>query len=157
MSGGPRWTDQLAAVAGKLSDESTHVIVHDGARPLVPYSDIDALFEAATPGKSDAAALIAPIRSELIQVDEHGYAMHHWRADEFVQLLTPQLYSKELFLNSTAKGEPLPLSHAKLIKGSPLNQRIRGSGDASLAKAMMNLLPKPKAKPLSNPFEEAQW
>ena len=92
-----------------------------------------------------------------IQIDEHGNPLHHWRADEFVHLLTPQLYSRDLFLSSAAKGEPLPLSYAKLLKGSPLNQRIRGAGDASLAKSMMNHLPKPKSKPLSNPFEEAQW
>jgi len=155
VSGGPRWADQLAAASAKISDESTHVVVHDGARPLVPYSDIDALFEAAE--KSAVAALTAPVRAELIQVDEHGNALHHWRADEFVHLLTPQSYSKEQFQASAAKGEALPLAHAKLIKGSPLNHRIRGSGDASFAKAMMNLLPKAKAKPLSNPFEEAQW
>lgn len=155
LSGGPRWSDQLAAAAAKLSPDATHVVVHDGARPLVPFSDLDAIFEAA--GKSAVVALTAPVRAELIQIDPQGNALHHWRADEFVHLLTPQAYSKEQFLSSAAKGEPLPLSHAKLIKGSPLNTRIRGAGDASLAKAMMNLLPKPKAKPLSNPFEEAQW
>jgi hypothetical protein len=33
-----------------------------------------------------------------------------------------------------------------------------GTGsDAGLAKALLGMLPKPKAKPLSNPFEEAQW
>ncbi|HEY8748306.1 MAG TPA: 2-C-methyl-D-erythritol 4-phosphate cytidylyltransferase [Tepidisphaeraceae bacterium] len=157
QSGGPRWSDQLAAASAKIDPEATHVVIHDAARPLVPYSDIDALFDSATKGNSDAVALTSPVRSELIQVDDTGHALHHWRSDEFVQLLTPQLYSKELFLLSAARGEPLPLAHATLLKGSPLNQRIRGSSDASLAKAMMGLLPRPKAKPLSNPFEEAQW
>jgi 2-C-methyl-D-erythritol 4-phosphate cytidylyltransferase len=157
VTGGPKWTDQLAAAAAKIAAEASHVVIHDGARPLVPYSDIDAIFDAATKGGADAVALTAPVRSELIQIDDHGNPLHHWRADEFVHLLTPQLYSKELFLSSAARGEPMPLSHAKLLKGSPLNQRIRGAGDASFAKSIMNLLPKPKAKPLSNPFEEAQW
>jgi len=35
--------------------------------------------------------------------------------------------------------------------------RLRGPGDASLVRAMLNLLPKPKIKGPSNPFEEAQW
>ena len=157
ITGGPKWSDQLAAAAPKIAPEATHVILHDGARPLVPYSDIDALFDSATKGGADAVALTSPVRSELIQIDPHGNPLPHWRADEFVHLLTPQLDSKELFLSSTAKGEPLPLSHAKLLKGSPLNHRIRGAGDASFAKSMMNLLPKPKSKPMSNPFEEAQW
>src|SRR5215210_1052382 len=38
LSGGPRWIDQIAAAAGKISPDATHVIVHDAARPAVPYS-----------------------------------------------------------------------------------------------------------------------
>jgi 2-C-methyl-D-erythritol 4-phosphate cytidylyltransferase/2-C-methyl-D-erythritol 2,4-cyclodiphosphate synthase len=155
IAGGPKWTDQIAAASQKLSPETTHVLLHDGARPLVPYSDIDALIDAAQ--NEAIAVLTAPLRSELIQVDDGGNPLHHWRADEFVHLLTPQVFSKERFTAMGAKGEQLSLSHAKLIKGSPLNQRIRGAGDAGLAKAMMGLLPKPKIKPPSSPFEEAQW
>src|ERR1700704_6549399 len=39
LTGGPKWMDQLAAAAEKISDEATHVIVHDTARPAVAYSD----------------------------------------------------------------------------------------------------------------------
>lgn len=155
ISGGPRWSDQISAAAKTIADEATHVIVHDAARPAVPFSDIEALLEAAE--KSDAVALVAPLRSELIQVDEGGNALQHWRADDFVQLLTPQVYSKQQFATMPQNRGELPLSHAKLLKGSPLNVRIRGSGDASLVKCMMGLLPKPKLKPPSSPFEEAQW
>jgi 2-C-methyl-D-erythritol 4-phosphate cytidylyltransferase len=155
ISGGPKWTDQIAAAAKTLAGEATHVILHDAARPLVPYSDIDAILEEA--GKETVVALTAPLRFQLIQVDQHGNPMHHWRGDEFVQLLTPQAFRKDQFIALAGSKDPLPLSHAKLIKGSPLNQRIGGSGDASLARALMNLLPKPKLKPPSSPFEEAQW
>jgi 2-C-methyl-D-erythritol 4-phosphate cytidylyltransferase len=155
VSGGPRWTDQLKAVAGKIAEETTHVVIHDAARPVVPYSDIDALFEAVE--HNEVVALTSPVRSPLIQVDEAGNALHHWSADEFVQLQTPQVLSKQQFLATVGRGDALPLSIIKLIKGSPLNQRIRGAGDASQAKAMMNLLPKPKLRALNNPFEEAQW
>src|SRR5687768_3418042 len=39
LAGGPRWQDQIAAAKDKIADECTHVIVHDGARPAVPFSD----------------------------------------------------------------------------------------------------------------------
>src|ERR1700692_3746301 len=55
VSGGPKWSDQLNAAAQKLSADATHVIVHDAARPIVPYSDIDALLSAAE--SEDAVAL----------------------------------------------------------------------------------------------------
>src|SRR5437763_9658560 len=41
VTGGPRWIDQMIAAKEKISPESTHVIVHDGARPAVPYTDIE--------------------------------------------------------------------------------------------------------------------
>jgi 2-C-methyl-D-erythritol 4-phosphate cytidylyltransferase len=155
VSGGPKWSDQLNAAAQKLSADATHVIVHDAARPIVPYSDIDALLSAAE--SEDAVALTAPVRSELIQVDDAGNPLHHWRASEFVQLLTPQAYSKAKFLSMVGSGGGMPPVQAKLLKGSPLNIRLRGAGDASLAKVMLNLLPKPKIKAPSSPFDEAQW
>ena len=43
------------------------------------------------------------------------------------------------------------------MKGSPLNIRVGGGGDAGMAKVMMNMLPKPKVKTPLTPFEEAQW
>lgn len=155
ISGGPRWTDQIAAAARTVSADATHVLLHDAARPLVPYSDIDALIEAA--GSSEAVALTAPVRSELIQVDEGGHALRQWRSDEFVELLTPQLYSKPTFTQMASSGRDVASMQAKLLKGSALNVRLRGSGDASLGRCLMNLLPRPKIKPPSSPFEEAQW
>jgi hypothetical protein len=44
-----------------------------------------------------------------------------------------------------------------LLEGHPLNIRIASGRDASLMKSLLNLLPKPKIKGPSNPFEEAQW
>jgi len=155
VSGGPKWADQLHAAAQKLSADATHVIVHDAARPIVPYSDIDALLVAAE--KEEAVALTAPVRSELVQIDDAGNPLHHWRANEFVQLLTPQAYSKAKFLSMATSGNGAAPVQAKLLKGSPLNIRLRGAGDAALAKVMLNLLPKPKIKAPSSPFDEAQW
>jgi 2-C-methyl-D-erythritol 4-phosphate cytidylyltransferase/2-C-methyl-D-erythritol 2,4-cyclodiphosphate synthase len=155
ISGGPKWTDQVAAVAQKISGDATHVILHDAARPVVSFYDIDSLIESA--GKHDAVTLTAPIESQLLQVDEGGNPMGYWRPSDFVHLLTPQVYSKEKFAEMATNRDDLPATQLTLLKGSPLNIRIRGSGDAGLAKAMMNMLPKPKMKPPSSPFEEAQW
>ncbi|HXE52549.1 MAG TPA: 2-C-methyl-D-erythritol 4-phosphate cytidylyltransferase [Tepidisphaeraceae bacterium] len=155
ISGGPRWTDQIKAAGQNISADATHVILHDAARPLVPFSDIDALIEASQ--KNDVVVLTAPLRSELIQVDEGGNPLRVWNPDEFVQVMLPQVYSKATFARMAQSGQELSAVHATLLKGSPLNLRIRGAGDASLAKCMMSLMPKPKVKPPGSPFEEAQW
>jgi len=45
------------------------------------------------------------------------------------------------------------------VRGASLAGRsiLGGPGDAGIAKAMLAMLPKPKMKAMSNPFEEAQW
>jgi 2-C-methyl-D-erythritol 4-phosphate cytidylyltransferase len=155
VSGGPRWIDQLIAGAAKLLPEATHVIVHDAARPAVAYSDIDSLMEAAE--SKPVVSLTTPVRSPLVELDEGGEAAAFHPASRFVQLLTPQAFSKAKFMEMvTAKQEP-HASQFTLIKGSPLNVRLAGPGDAALVRTMLNMLPKPKAKGLQNPFEEAQW
>ena len=155
IGGGPKWVDQIKAAGDKIAAECTHVIVHDAARPAVPYSDTDAVMEAAE--KHDAVVLTSAVRTPLVEVDEGSNPVAVHLAPRFMHLLTPQAYSKQKFAEmAAAGGEPHP-SQLTVVKGSALNVRIGGAGDASLARAMINMLPKPKVKAPSSPFEEAQW
>jgi 2-C-methyl-D-erythritol 4-phosphate cytidylyltransferase len=156
LCGGPRWIDQIAAAAGKISAEATHVIVHDAARPAVPYGDIDALLEMGE--KNDAVTLAAGLRNPLIEVDEGGSALAVHPASQYLQLLTPQSFSKATFEKMATSKQEIHASQLKILKGSSLNVRA-GGGEAGpgFIKAMISLLPKPKIKAPSSPFEEAQW
>jgi hypothetical protein len=101
--------------------------------------------------------LTAPLRTTLIELDEGGGPLAYHLPQAFVQLLTPWAFSKARFAEMTATGRELHASTLTLIKGSPLNLRLSGPGDERLGKAMLGMLPKPKMKPSSGPFEEAQW
>ena len=57
----------------------------------------------------------------------------------------------------TQAGKEPHASEWTLVKGSPLNVRVNGGQDASFVKTMLGMLPKPKLRPASSPFEEAQW
>ncbi len=153
-SGGPGWIEQLAAAAEKLADEATHVIVHDGARPAVPYTDLENLMEAAE--THSAVALYAPSRSGVVELDEGGNPLAVHMADRFAQLLMPQVFEKSVFMEMVKTKHEVHASRLHLVKGSPLNVRVGGPGDAAWVKAMLALMPKPKMK-AGNPFEEAQW
>lgn len=155
LSGGPRWVDQVAAAADRVIPEATHVVVHDAARPAVAYTDIDALLDEAP--KAQAVALTAPLRGPLVEVDEGGGALAFHPPARYQQLLTPQVFSIAAFKEMAQKKAEPHASQFRLIKGSPLNVRVSGGGDASLVKAMLNLLPKPKIKGPTSPFDEAQW
>jgi 2-C-methyl-D-erythritol 4-phosphate cytidylyltransferase/2-C-methyl-D-erythritol 2,4-cyclodiphosphate synthase len=153
-SNGAKWTDQLAAASEKIADDATHVIVHDAARPAVPAMDVDALMEAAA--DHSAVALVAPVRNALVEVDPGGNPVGYRAPAEFVQLLTPQAFAKEKFLQFAKSKQEPHASELFLLKASPLNVRVT-SPDAGTVNALIKILPKPKVKPPSSPFEEAQW
>jgi 2-C-methyl-D-erythritol 4-phosphate cytidylyltransferase len=154
IAGGPRWTDQIAAAGPKIAPECTHVIVHDAARPAVPFSDIDAVMECAE--QNPVVMLVSPMRNQLVELDEGGNPVAYHLPTQYMQLMTPLAFSKEKFQQWAAGKEP-HASEAKLVKGSPLNLRVGGSAEERVAKAMIGMLPKPKVKAPSSPFEEAQW
>ena len=155
FAGGPKWMNQIGAAAQRIAADCTHVIVHDGARPLVPFSDVDALMEAAA--QHPAVGLAAPVRSVLVETDEGGNPLAFHLPTHYMHLLTPQAFSRDTFLEMARSGQEIHASKSTLIKGSPLNVRVGGGADASLAKALTHLLPKPKIKAPSSPFDEAQW
>lgn len=155
LAGGPRWIDQIAAAREKVAPDCTHVIVHDAARPAVAHGDIEAIMEAAE--KHPVATLVAASRESLVEVDEGGNPLAFHEPARYVQLLTPQVFSKAKFEEMAGGRQDLHASQYHLVRGSPLNVRLSGPGDATLVKAMINMLPKPKVKGPQNPFEEAQW
>lgn len=157
LTGGPLWIDQIAAASGKIAPEATHVLVHDAARPAVPFSDIDALLDCAKSMKTPALLLAAPVRNALVEIDAHGTPKSYRPAGDYMNLLTPLLFTRARFDQMAREKSEVPPSETSLLKGSPLNVRVSGPGDAALAKTMLSMLPKPKKNPLTNPFEEAQW
>jgi 2-C-methyl-D-erythritol 4-phosphate cytidylyltransferase len=155
VGGGPRWIEQLAAAAEHLKPEATHVVVHDAARPAVPYTDLERLLEEAE--QKPVVALAAPVRTSLLELDEGGMPVARHLPEQYLQLLTPQAFSAERFRRMAHEKQDVHPSEVHVVKGSTLNIRIGGTGDATLARAMLNMLPKPKVKGPLSPFEEAQW
>jgi 2-C-methyl-D-erythritol 4-phosphate cytidylyltransferase len=155
LTGGPRWIDQIAAAADKIAEGTTHVLVHDAARPAVAYSDIDALIESAE--EHPVLSLATPLRTPIAEVDDGGHPLAFHTPTQYMQLLTPQCFALAAFKEMAGTKKEPHASAFRLLKGSPLNVRAGGPGDANLVKTMLNMLPKPKLKGPSNPFEEAQW
>jgi 2-C-methyl-D-erythritol 4-phosphate cytidylyltransferase len=151
VQGGATWFEQLADAQKRLSDDATHVIVHDGARPAVPYTDLDTLSDKAP--KHPAVGLALPVSGQVLRFDTIPGPAEQ-TTQKIAQLLSPIVYDRATFKHvCEQKKQPNPLH---LIEGSPLNVRC-GTSEASLVKAMIGLLPKPKMKAPSSPFEEAQW
>lgn len=151
VTGGDTWWSQLAEAQQALPPEAQHVLVHDGARPVVPYTDLDAIL--GMKGKQEVVALGCRVPGPVFKADQLPGT--GWRNDQpVVSLLTPVLLTRQ-GLDRVVKDGHFP-SQIELIEGSVMNVRV-GTVDTALAKAMLGLLPKPKVKAPTNPFEEAQW
>lgn len=155
VAGGAKWMEQIQAAGKNLNADCSHVIIHDTARPAVPYPDIEAAMSAAE--QSDAVMLAAPVRASLVEIDEGDAGMAYHLPSRFMQIQTPQIFARNAFEQMVKTGKEPHASQMKIVKGSPLNVRVGSPGDAVYVKAMIALLPKPKIRAASSPFDEAQW
>lgn len=153
--GGPSLRDQLKACAAKLPPDVTHVILHDAARPAVAPTDVDALLEAA--GKKQALCLVTSVWGPVARIDESGALGEVMSAKSLRHPVWPRAFSKAVFDEILAKGLDSVQSRLEPMESVPYNLRINGANEAALLKAMIGLLPKPKMKVSTNPFDEAQW
>lgn len=154
-TGGPGLRDQLKACAEKLPDDVTHVILHDAARPAVSPLDVDKLLELAT--KHPAVALVTPVAAPVVRLDEAGVLSETLAPRSLRQLVWPQAFERKIFDDVVAKGFDAVLSRLHPMESSSFNVRVNGAHEAAYLKAMLALLPKPKTKASTNPFDEAQW
>jgi len=151
VSGGATWFEQLADAQKVLSTDAKHVLVHDAARPSVPYADLDAIIALA--GKHPAVTLALPVRGAIVAASIVP-GVGKPTSEKVAQWLSPTLYDRATF-DAVVAAKKQPES-VQLIEGSPLNVRC-GSTETGIVNAMIKLLPKPKMKAPSSPFEEAQW
>mgnify|MGYP001255429943 CR=1 FL=1 len=154
-SGGPALLDQLKAARAKLTPDSTHVIVHDAARPCVAQPELDALLDAA--GGAEAMAMSSELAGTLVSLDETDRILETISTRSLRALLTPQVFTRKFFDELCEKGFESVRSRLALFNSSRLNIRINSASDATLARTYLTLMPKPKVKVSSNPFEEASW
>lgn len=150
------WHSQIKALAAKLTDETTHVLVHDAARPAVAYSDLDALFEALREHPASPCALAAHLECGLVETDGTGGAIGYRPADAFRLLLWPRIYPRS-DLAGLAEGREPPADRLRLVSGLGNNIRCNRPADAKRVAAMIKLLPEPKREGPLSPFDEAQW
>lgn len=155
VAAGAKWSEQLRAAAERIDADATHVLVHDAACPAVPYDDLDALLAAAE--QHDAVTLVIPLRQPLIEMDEGGQPIGYERPGRYVAMLMPQVFRRRQFDELARSGGELHASNWTVVRGSPLNVRLGTIDDTRLVKTMIGLLPKPKVRGPTSPFEEAQW
>lgn len=151
-SGG--WFAQIRAGLGKIPEEATHILLHDAARCAVVSAELDQLIVEAV--QADVVAMTTPVTSELLEVDGRGGVVGPRPPEAFVQLLTPQVFTRTALEDYLARKAFPSGTSVRLMPSSPLNIRIGSPSDEKRAKAMLGLLPR-AVKKGDGPFAEAQW
>ncbi len=167
VEGGAERHDSVAAALNELDDAVDFVAVHDAVRPCVTKELIDAVFAAAV--EHGAAIPAIPVADTLKRVDESRKVVQEtvsrvgiWCAQ------TPQAFRRDWLVEAYAQRPPGPdvTDDAQLVEraghpvvvvpGSPLNLKITTRQDLTLARAILQAMPKPKAKGPIHPFAEDQ-
>lgn len=130
-----------------LPEDCTHVLVHDGARPLVEPSDISRVLEAAV--DNGAAVLAVPVKDTVKQAN--GDLIEYTPPRDRLWLAqTPQAFAVDVLRRAYAAGEDAlqratddaslveGLGHAvKLVPGSYRNIKITTPEDLQVAGALL--------------------
>ncbi|MEO0531227.1 MAG: 2-C-methyl-D-erythritol 4-phosphate cytidylyltransferase [Planctomycetota bacterium] len=143
--GGKERADSVRAGLAALSEEATHVAIHDAARPLVTTEEIDAVFAAAI--ESHAAILAAPVTSTLKRVADGVITDTVSRANLWAAQ-TPQVFEVTRFREAiAAAGDAAVTDDAQLFErlGKPVtvveapsqNLKITTQDDLTMAAAIL--------------------
>lgn len=161
--GGAERSDSVRAGLAKVSDQATHVAVHDAARPCVRDKEIDAVFAAAVEHR--AATLATPVAATLKRVDEQSQIVETVPREALWAAQTPQVFERSLIerAHESAGDEPVT-DDAQLVErlgekvavveGSPQNLKITTQDDLKLAEMILGARPRPKPDKAAHPFED---
>ncbi len=164
--GGVERADSVRAGLAKLSDEATHVAVHDAARPLVTDQEIEAVFASAV--ESGAAILASPITATLKRVADGKITATESR-DGLWGAQTPQAFGIDLLRRAHEAGAATPATDdaqlverlgesVAIVEGSSENLKITTQSDLKLAAAILAARPKAVKGLGKNPFaDEGLW
>ena len=146
VDGGAERQDSVAA--GLAAVSSSHVAVHDGARPLISPGDIDRCVAAAHEHR--AAALARRATETLKRSDAAGFSAEAVSRERLWFMETPQVFETALLAEAYAAVAAQGLAvtdevsameilgvRVKLVESTGWNLKITTPGDLALAEAIL--------------------
>lgn len=149
VTGGDTRQASVFEALEQCPEETTHVLIHDGARPYITVSKIEELVKSLKSGE-EAVALANPARYTLRRRLEEDYTGDLVDREGLMVVQTPQAfeYAKILAAHEQAhlKGLELPDDttvatangmNVKLINGHDLNFKVTYAFDTEIAEALL--------------------
>ncbi|WP_235951498.1 2-C-methyl-D-erythritol 4-phosphate cytidylyltransferase [Crateriforma spongiae] len=142
--GRERFDSVRNAIAAVDTDTANWVAIHDAARPLVPTSDIDSVFDAAR--ETGAAILASPLAGSIKR--DIGQDCRNVDRRDLWMALTPQVFKLDWIREAYQRHRGYPVTDdaamveamgrpVQLVQGSPANLKITYPDDLAVAEALM--------------------
>ncbi len=137
---------QASVYAGlcSLPESCTEVLVHDGARPLVTESTVQAVLTSVRQFGTGVAAM--PVRDTIKRADEDGHVLETLNRAELYAMQTPQGFRKKLLLKAHEKIKARMTDDAalvealgvdvRLVMSEPSNMKLTSREDIVMAQAL---------------------
>jgi len=160
INGGSSRSESVRAAILEVSDDTSIIAIHDGARPLIAPKLIDtAIAEAARKG---AVTLAVPVKDTIKRVSANGVIEETLERDSLYQIQTPQVFRAELikeayeqelqssvsYADSSFQKEPLTANDdcelveslgvaVHIVKGDYANIKITTTEDIAIAEGLI--------------------
>ena len=161
--GGAERSDSVQNALDKVNAASTHVVIHDAARPCINADLIESIFVAA---KTNPAVIPAIPVTSTLKLSENGCSVDKTvDRTHLYEAQTPQVFERELLTSMFAnRGELKPTDESQLaeelghpisiVQGSVFNIKITSKQDLAFAIACLEAQSKPKFDAPIHPFAD---
>jgi 2-C-methyl-D-erythritol 4-phosphate cytidylyltransferase len=148
IPGGATRQDSVRQLLNKLSAQSSMVLIHDGARPLITRELINRAIEDTTRWK--ATVMAVPVADTIKLANSDIYVEQTLPRDKLWAIQTPQTFDKNLICEAHARAyqdgyigtddaslvERMGIS-VKIIMGAYDNIKVTTPGDLIIAEALL--------------------
>ena len=146
VPGGRRRQDSVYLGLMALPSDNTIILVHDGARPLIPQAVIDRCYEGAVQRGAVIAAI--PVKDTLKKAEPDGAVLATVDRKELFQAQTPQAAQKELLLSAYKANGDIDVTDESsllekanipvtIVEGAETNIKVTRPEDLSLAEKII--------------------
>lgn len=124
IAGGERRSDSVANGLARLDSDTTHVVVHDGARPY--FSQEAFAVGLAAVRENPAVILAVPVKPTIKEVDPRTFLVRSTLTrDALWEAQTPQIFQKEVLIRAHAQDKSdNPTDDAVLVERLGLAVRV---------------------------------
>ena len=143
-TGGTRRQDSVRAGLDHV-DDATHILIHDGARPLLDHPLVSRTVEAAS--TYDAAIAAVPVKDTIKMANDDMTVLQTMPRDRLWAVQTPQIFKADLLrtahrtidcdVTDDASMVEMLGHEVKLFMGSYENLKVTTPEDIAMAEAIL--------------------